>query len=75
MKEKALSFFFTNFHETWDSDALWKMFCRLTWVVIEGIPILGRNLAAVKAIAGRFGHLLEVGRLILMFISSPQSKL
>ncbi|PWA63427.1 Serine carboxypeptidase-like 34 [Artemisia annua] len=36
---------------------------RLTWMVIEGLPILGRNLAAVKAIAGRFGRLLEVGRL------------
>nr|GEX73090.1 RNA-directed DNA polymerase, eukaryota, reverse transcriptase zinc-binding domain protein [Tanacetum cinerariifolium] len=36
---------------------------RLTWMVIEGIPILGRNIATLKAIAGRFDGLLEVGRL------------
>nr|GEX96015.1 nucleotide-binding alpha-beta plait domain-containing protein [Tanacetum cinerariifolium] len=36
---------------------------RLTWMVIDGIPILGRNIVAVKAIAGRFDGLLEVVRL------------
>ncbi|GJX34589.1 nucleotide-binding alpha-beta plait domain-containing protein [Tanacetum coccineum] len=40
-----------------------ELYGKLTWVVIEGPPILGRNLVAVKAIAGRFGSLLEVGRL------------
>nr|GEW95861.1 hypothetical protein [Tanacetum cinerariifolium] len=35
----------------------------LTWMVIDGIPILGRNIAAVKAIARRFDGLLEVGHL------------
>ncbi|GKE20304.1 hypothetical protein Tco_1431816, partial [Tanacetum coccineum] len=26
MKDKATSFFFTNFPDSWDSGALWKMF-------------------------------------------------
>ncbi|PWA69137.1 hypothetical protein CTI12_AA284990 [Artemisia annua] len=38
---------------------------RLTWLVIEGLPTLGRNMTAVKTIASRFGKLLEVGRLSL----------
>ncbi|GJY22700.1 nucleotide-binding alpha-beta plait domain-containing protein [Tanacetum coccineum] len=33
MKNKAFSFFFTNFPETWDSGALWKMFSRYGNVV------------------------------------------
>ncbi|GJU35776.1 nucleotide-binding alpha-beta plait domain-containing protein, partial [Tanacetum coccineum] len=33
MKASASSFFFTNFPETWDSSALWKMFSRYGNVV------------------------------------------
>ncbi|GJZ03380.1 putative RNA-directed DNA polymerase, eukaryota, reverse transcriptase zinc-binding domain protein [Tanacetum coccineum] len=33
MKDKTYSFFFTNFQETWDSGALWKMFSRYGNVV------------------------------------------
>ncbi|GKD58970.1 nucleotide-binding alpha-beta plait domain-containing protein, partial [Tanacetum coccineum] len=36
---------------------------RLTWVYIEGLPILGRHLGAVKSIVKRFGRVLETGRL------------
>ncbi|PWA87787.1 hypothetical protein CTI12_AA066030 [Artemisia annua] len=33
MRDKATSFFFTNFPESWDSGALWKMFSRYGKVV------------------------------------------
>ncbi|GKD32412.1 nucleotide-binding alpha-beta plait domain-containing protein, partial [Tanacetum coccineum] len=36
---------------------------RLTWVCIEGLPILARSLQSVKRIASNFGKILEVGRL------------
>ncbi|GKA20845.1 nucleotide-binding alpha-beta plait domain-containing protein [Tanacetum coccineum] len=38
---------------------------RLMWLVIEGLPILGRNLAVVKTITNRFRKVLEVRRLNL----------
>ncbi|GKD02741.1 nucleotide-binding alpha-beta plait domain-containing protein [Tanacetum coccineum] len=33
MRDKAISFFFTNFPDNWDSGALWKMFSRYGNVV------------------------------------------
>ncbi|GJY01443.1 hypothetical protein Tco_0359595 [Tanacetum coccineum] len=36
---------------------------RITWVYIEGLPILGRHLGAVKSIVKRFGRVLKTGRL------------
>ncbi|PWA58910.1 hypothetical protein CTI12_AA395960 [Artemisia annua] len=33
MKDKAISFFFTNFPDDWDTKALWKMFERYSKVV------------------------------------------
>ncbi|GKC55650.1 nucleotide-binding alpha-beta plait domain-containing protein [Tanacetum coccineum] len=33
IKDKAISFFFTNFPESWDTSALWKMFSRYGSVV------------------------------------------
>ncbi|PWA91164.1 nucleotide-binding alpha-beta plait domain-containing protein [Artemisia annua] len=35
----------------------------LTWIILEGLPSLARNMGAVKAIVKCFGKLLEVGRL------------
>ncbi|GJX12766.1 mutator type transposase, partial [Tanacetum coccineum] len=36
---------------------------RITWITIEGLPSLARNLNAVKTITKNFGKILEVGRL------------
>ncbi|GKD93112.1 nucleotide-binding alpha-beta plait domain-containing protein [Tanacetum coccineum] len=36
---------------------------RLIWLNIEGLPILARNIGAVKSVAKNFGRNLEIGRL------------
>ncbi|GKE41632.1 hypothetical protein Tco_1468916, partial [Tanacetum coccineum] len=36
---------------------------RLTWLTIEGLPTLARNIGVVKSVLGSFGKILEVGRL------------
>nr|GEY67172.1 nucleotide-binding alpha-beta plait domain-containing protein [Tanacetum cinerariifolium] len=36
---------------------------RLTWIIIEGLSVLVRNIGAVKAITNQFGKILEIGRL------------
>nr|GFB17113.1 nucleotide-binding alpha-beta plait domain-containing protein [Tanacetum cinerariifolium] len=36
---------------------------KLTWIIIEGLPVLVRNIGAVKAITNKFGKTLEIGRL------------
>ncbi|GKE80277.1 hypothetical protein Tco_1550277, partial [Tanacetum coccineum] len=30
---------------------------RLTWIIIEGLPVIARNIGAVKAITNKFGRL------------------
>ncbi|GJS19013.1 RNA-directed DNA polymerase, eukaryota [Tanacetum coccineum] len=74
MKASAQSFFFTNFPESWGSSALWKMFNRYGNVVDvyiafkrtkmgSSLPVIARNIGAVKAITNKFGKTLEIGRL------------
>ncbi|GJT38737.1 nucleotide-binding alpha-beta plait domain-containing protein [Tanacetum coccineum] len=36
---------------------------RLTWIIIKGLPVIARNIGAVKAITNKFGKTLEIGRL------------
>ncbi|GJZ48173.1 putative RNA-directed DNA polymerase [Tanacetum coccineum] len=36
---------------------------RLAWIIIKGLPVIVRNIGAVKAITNKFGKTLEIGRL------------
>nr|GEU29995.1 nucleotide-binding alpha-beta plait domain-containing protein [Tanacetum cinerariifolium] len=62
MKENScwMSQWFTDV-KPWED--IGELHGRLTWLVIEGLHVFGRNLDAIKRIASRFGKLLEVGRL------------
>ncbi|GJU73142.1 nucleotide-binding alpha-beta plait domain-containing protein [Tanacetum coccineum] len=45
----------------WDEDG--ETTGRLTWLHIEGLPSLGRNLGAIKFVLNEFGRVLEIGSL------------
>ncbi|GKC33644.1 putative RNA-directed DNA polymerase, eukaryota, reverse transcriptase zinc-binding domain protein [Tanacetum coccineum] len=54
-------------HQWFNNIKIWDNYCgsysRLAWIIIDGLPPLGRNINSVKAITKEFGRTLEVDKL------------
>ncbi|GJZ63745.1 putative RNA-directed DNA polymerase, eukaryota, reverse transcriptase zinc-binding domain protein, partial [Tanacetum coccineum] len=54
-------------HQWFNNIKIWDNYCgsysRLAWIIIDGLPPLGRNINSVKAITKEFGQTLEVDKL------------